>query len=334
MIIVTGAFGFIGVYLINELLRRGHSVLATGHRAAAAEYFAAGKIPFQQLDVSDTAQFKQLPDKGVDAVIHLAGLLPANVQSCQPHDYVRINVLGTLNVLEYCRQNKIPQVIATTSYADVQNAWSATPPVDDDTPRNFRLTGDHCVYVISKNAATDCILHYGAEHGLQGVVFRLPPVYGYGPHLSIYADGKYYKSGFQIYLEKALAGEPVEIWGDRTAVRDVVYVKDVVQAFVKALSSKASHGIYNISAGHGLTLEKQAQAIIDVFSAPNRRSELIFRPEKPNNIRPYVFDIRKAGRDFGYQPAFSFKEMMVDYLREQQSGRYDRFIQSRIKPAQ
>ena len=331
MIIVTGAFGFIGVYLVDELRRRGYRVLATGHRPAAAEYFAVEGIPYAELDVAREEDFGRLPADGVEAVIHLAGLLPANVKECPPHDYFRINVLGTLNVLEYCRARGVRRVIATTSYADVQESWTVSPPIGDDIPRNFRLTGDHALYVISKNAATDCLLHYNAAQGFQNAIFRLPPVYGYGPHLAIYADGKFYKSGFQVFMEKAAAGEPIEIWGDRSAVRDVVYVKDVVQAFVKALRSDRARGVYNISSGRGVTLEEQARAMADAFSPPGRRSELVLRSEKPSGVRPYVFDIRKAGRDFGYQPQYAFPDMLADYKCEQQAGRYDRFIRSRTK---
>lgn len=330
-VVVTGAFGFIGVYLVDELLRQGFAVIATGHREAAAKYYSELGVPYCHLDIAAEDDFANLPAEGVEAVVHLVGLLPANVQDCRPHDYIRTNVLGTLNVLEYCRRHGVPKVIGTTSYADVQNAWTASPPVKDDALRNFRLTGDHAMYVISKNAATDSILHYDAALGLHGAVFRLPPVYGYGPHLVIYVDGKRYKSGFQIFLEKASAGQPIEIWGNRAAVRDVVYVKDVVQAFVKAIRNDTARGVYNITSGKGVTLEEQATAMIEAFSPPDAPSELIYRPEKENNIQSYVFDIAKAHRDFGYQPEYGFLEMLVDYKREQQSGRYDRFIESRSK---
>ncbi len=80
--------------------------------------------------------------------------------------------------------------------------------------RDYKFVGDHAMYVISKNAATDIIEHYSQEYRINGIVFRLPPVYGYGPHSEIYVNGKYYKSGFQIFVEKAINSEDIEIWGD------------------------------------------------------------------------------------------------------------------------
>jgi UDP-glucose 4-epimerase len=332
MILVTGAYGFIGVYLVDELQRQGHEVLATGHRNAAAQYFQKRAIPYMNLDISREKDFGNLPEEGVEAVIHLAGLLPANVKTCQPQDYIRINVLGTLNLLEYCRTRGVRKVLSTTSYADILNAWSVEPPTASETPRDFRLTGDHAMYVVSKNAATDAILHYNAEYGFQGCIFRLPPVYGYGPHLTIYVDGKSYKSGFQVFMEKAESGEPIEIWGDPSAVRDVVYVKDVVQAFVKALHSETAKGVYNISSGVGITLQQQAQAMVEVRSPQGRRPEIILCPDKPNNLKSYVLDISSAQRDFDYRPAYSFHDMLVDYIKEERAGTYADFIKRRKEP--
>lgn len=331
MIVVTGAFGFIGVYLVDALRESGVEVLATARRPQAEEYFSRRSVPFQKLDITSEADFERLPTSGVEGVVHLAGLLPANVRQCRPHDYVQANVLGTLNVLEYCRAVGARRAIATTSYADVQNAWRVDPPITADEPRDYRLTGDHAVYVITKNAATDAILHYNAEFGFRGSVFRLPPVYGYGPHLAIYADGKLYRSGFQVFVEKARRGEAIEVWGDPGAVRDVVYVKDVVQAFLRALASDRASGVYNVSSGRGLTLAEQAQAIVEAFSSPAAPSPIVPRPDKPSSVTPYVFDISKAARDFGYAPAYDFPAMMRDYLAEERAGSYDDFIACRGK---
>ena len=330
-VVVTGAFGFIGVYLIDALIKEGYHVVATGHRTQAAEYFKRLSVEYYHLDLCNVDDIKKLPQENVFAVINLAGLLPANVKDCSPADYIQINILGILNLLEYCKSKGIEKFLTTTSYADVQNSWSVLPPVADDVHRNFRYSGDHAMYVISKNAAVDCLLHYNKEYSLQGVAFRLPPVYGYGPHLSIFEDGRFRKSGFQIFLEKALSAEPIEIWGDRNILRDVVYVKDVVQAFLKALSSERALGVYNITSGKGITLEDQALAMIEVFSPIGRHSEIVYQPEIPNGLLPYVFSVDKAKNHFGYCPQYSILEMLKDFKLEMESGRYEALVQSRRK---
>src|SRR5699024_5486390 len=149
-------------------------------------------------------------------------------------------------------------------------------------PRNFLLKGDHAAYAISKNAATDLIEYYSQQHGLSGAVFRLPPVYGVGPHDVIYDNGMNKKSGISIFIEKTKKGETIEIHGDPNLSRDIIYVKDVAKAFVQALRSERTHGLYNMTSGVGLTLEDQVKIVIDVFTI-EKRSEIKYKPELKNS---------------------------------------------------
>lgn len=323
MIIVTGATGFIGVYLVDELTTKGVKVIATGRSKLGEAYYKKRGIPFIRLDISNEADFDQLP-RGAEAVVHLASLIPANVPESRysPQDYVRVNVIGTLNVLEFCRRNGVRKLVYTHSHSDVEGWWDSGEPITENAPRRINYVGDHAMYIISKNAAVDCIKHYIQEYGIQGIIFRLPPVYGYGPHVEIYKNGKLVKTGFQTFLENASTGKPLELWGDVNKGRDIIYVKDVVSAIISALKSKNAVGLYNIASGRRLSLKEEAETIRDIFSPPNHPSEIIFRSDMPNSIRPFLYDISKAKRDLGWEPAYSFKEMLLDYKREEKKGRF------------
>lgn len=332
MIIVIGASGFIGTYLVDDLISQGYEVFATGRNPIVMEHFKNKKIDSCNLDLSDKESFKQLPTKDVKAVVLLAAHLPANVGKYNPFDYIDINITGTLNVLEFCRQNEIKKIVSTTSYSDVYNHWIKGKPIDSDVYRDYVLSGDHALYTISKNAATDLILHYNSDFGFQGSIFRLPPVYGYGPHSEIYVDEKYYKSGFQIFLEKAIAGESIEIYGDKDISRDVVYVKDVTSAIIGAINSPNSRGVYNITSGVATTLENQVLDIVEVFGRENGKSKIIYSPQKINSGKSYVFDISKAYEDFGYKPKYvPFKRLLLDYKKEMESKRFEYIVTSRKK---
>lgn len=332
MILVTGATGFIGAYLVDELVRKGYDVIATGRNKFAQEYYENRKIPFIHLDVTNWEGFANLPHNGVDAVIHLAALLPANVKKNDARKYFSVNVMGTINVLEYCKLVGVRKIISTTSYADVQNLWDKNKPITEKTCRNFKFEGDHALYVISKNAASDLTEYYNKEYGIKNIIFRLPPVYGYGPHLEIYANGRYYKTGFQIFLEKAIKGEDIEIWGDSHITRDIVYVKDVVSAFILALESNGAQGLYNIGSGLPLSLDDQVKAIIKVFSPPGKKSKIVYRPDKKNKSASYIFDISKAKRDFGYTPKYiPFEKMLLDFKREMELNRFPFLTEMRKK---
>lgn len=160
-------------------------------------------------------------------------------------------------------------------------------------------------------------------------MFRLPPVYGYGPHTEIFKDGKPIKTGFQIFIENAEQARPLELWGNIENGRDIVYVKDVVAAIDLALKKPGIGGLYNVSSGRRLTLREQAEAVLRVFSPAGKRSELRYQPEKANLIENYVYDIGKAERVIGWRPKYSFDDMLLDYRREMESGRFSFLVEKR-----
>ena len=212
MIIVIGATSFIGVHTVTELVNQGCKVLVTGRKDRFKNHYVKLGVEYVNLDLDHAEDFDLLPTKDVEGVILLAGLLPANApvnldKDENAADYFRINVIGTINCLEYCRRNGIKRVISTCSYADVRGAWSAEKRITEEEPRDFIYTGDHAVYVISKNAANDVMEYYNQQHGMKNAVFRFPTVFGVTPHMSLYVNGEMKKSGFQIFMEKAEKAE-------------------------------------------------------------------------------------------------------------------------------
>ena len=329
MIIVIGATSFIGVHTVTELVNQGCEVLVTGRKNRFKEHYEKLGVKYINLDLDHVEDFEFLPKKNVDGVILLAGLLPANVpinldEDENAADYFRINVIGTINILEYCRKNNIQRVISTCSYADVRNAWCAEKAITEEEPRDFIYTGDHAVYVISKNAANDILEYYNQQHGMKNVWFRLPTVYGVGPHGSLFVNGTYVKSGFQIFMEKAEKAEDITIFGNPKLSRDVAYVKDVAYAFRLAIMTPNAYGLYNMTSGHGVSLQEQVEVICDVFGPTDgRRSRILYKPEIKNNTPSYLFSMEKAKRDFGFVPQFgSFRQMMMDYKKDLNNNLY------------
>lgn len=336
MVVIIGATGFIGMYTTEAFLKAGKQVVATGRNRQLGQKLEEMGATFIELDISKEEDFDKLPTVGVEGVILLAGLLPANVtadldKTENAADYFKVNVIGSINVLEYCRQNNIKKVIGNCSYSDVSGAWGKGYPITEDEPRSFKFTGDHAVYVISRNACNDVMEYYNQQHGMQCAWFRFPPVYGVGPHGTIYVNGKVYKSGIATFIDNAKEGKDIELWGDPHIKRDIIYVKDVAEAYVLALDSDKTYGLYNMTSGTQLDLEEQAKAVIRVFG-DEKKSRIVYRPEKENNTPSFLYSMEKAKRDFGFIPQYTnYYDMMIDYKNELESGKWETLIDTREK---
>ena len=331
MIIVFGAAGFIGTYMVAQLVADGFDVLASDISQLGKVYYKKRDIPFIRLDITREREFEKLPQKEVEAVVNLACLQPANVseEAYSPIKYIETNVIGTLNILEFCRKTRVNKVICFNSHRVAEGLWGTGQPIREEA-RAIKYTGEYAMYVISESAAADCVEHYRQKNGIQGIIFRLPPVYGYGPHAEIFKNGKPIKTGFKIFIENAIAGKPVEVWGDSKKGRDIIYVKDVVSAIILALKSKKAIGIYNIASGRALSLEEEAKGIIEVFSQKGHPSKITYRPEKPNSIESFLYDISKAKKELGWSPRYTFEEMLADYKKEMTTERFKFLLEKRI----
>lgn len=329
MFIIIGASSFIGLYTVEELLRQNCEVVVTGRNNKFRDYYESLNVKYINLDLRNQEDFRRLPTQDVEGIILLAGLLPANApvdltNQENAADYFSINTIGTINALEFCRQNNIKRIISTTSYADVFNSWDKDRPLTEEEPRGFKYSGDHAVYVISKNAATDVMEYYNQQHNMSNAVFRLPPVYGVGPHGSLYVNGKYLKSGLQIFIEKASVGEEITIFGNGDLSRDIVYVKDVAKAYFLALKSNKTYGLYNITSGKAVTLQQQVEIIAKLFAPDtNCISKIKHNPEIKNNSISYIFSIEKSKKDFNFLPQYSdFEMMMADYKKDLKNNKF------------
>lgn len=330
-ILVFGAYGFIATYLIDALQAEGHRVTAVDVDEAAAAYCQKKNVEFCRVDITNKEDFARLPQVAWDAVVHLAACQPANVaeQSYDPADYVNTNVTGTLNILDYCARNRAGKLIYATSHRNTQGLWAANKAIREEDGHAIKYTGEYAMFSISETAAQDCVRHYDEQHGLPGVIFRLPPVYGYGPHTEIFKEGKPIKTGFQVFIDRARDGRPLEVWGDADVGRDIIYVKDVVRAFTKAIIRPGLRGLFNITSGSYLTLRDQARIIAETFWAGPGEPQIIYKPDIPNGMDSFLYDNAKARRALDWAPVYSFKDMLVDYEEEVASRRHEHLIEKR-----
>jgi len=321
-IVVFGATGTLGTYFVDQLVEEGYKVVAVGRRNVHEDYYSKKGIASAKVDICERDDFQNLPQSDVDVVAHIAGSMPSRMVGYKAQNYIDVNITGTLNVLEYCRQANVQKYLFTQSHSDVAGHWNTGKFIDPNAPRLLNYKGDHAVYIISKNAAVDLIEHYHQEYNLQTVVFRLPTIYSFRPIYDMYVDGQQRVMAYRYLIKKAIAGESIEIWGDSNRTKDVVYVKDFNQMLIKAMISNKAQGMYNVGTGVPTTLEEQIRGIVEVFSPKDKPSKIIYCPDKPSQTS-YLYDIGNAVRDFSYKPKYLYIEMLEDMKYEMEGNRFE-----------
>ena len=314
-IIVIGATGGTGVHLTRYLSTQGYRVYATGQKERNVDYFRSPNVTYQALDVTKAEEFDKLPNADIKCLVLLAGMMPSRMEGYDPFRYIDVNISGTMNTLEFCRKHKIPKIIFMQSHADVSGHWNTGSFIPADAPRALNYKGDHAMYIISKCTAVDMIEHYHQEFGIQSIVLRLPTIYSYMPAATLYVDGKVQDMACMYMIERAVRGEEIEIWGDPTKAKDIVYIKDFIQIVGAAITSDTAQGIYNVGTGIPTSLEEQILGIVEVFSDANKRSNVVYRPEKRSQTS-YLYDISRTEQDLNYKVAYPYRRMLEDMKAE------------------
>ena len=324
-VIIFGATGNVGSYVTkyaSEFLpEKGCEVVATGRRNT--DVFDQFGVKFVQVDMLNKEDFDKLPQEDVYAVILLAATIPSYMDDYSGEKYLQTNIMGTYNVLEYCRKVKADRVLFSQTVFDI-SLYSLEDPtrvLDPHLPPYFDYSGDHAMYVISKNTAIEMLKHYLKEYGLKYFIFRFPTIYEYSTFQYYYPNGVKTMRPLYKQINRAKNSEPLELWGDPNYAKDMVHVYDCAQMLCKCvLFNGKDHEIYNVGTGIPVTLQEQCQAIIDVFSPKDNPSTIEYHPGKSGG--GFLMDITNAKEDLGYEPVMTVHKLFEDYKYEAQ---FDRF---------
>lgn len=316
-IIVLGATGNVGSYVLKyamDFFKGKYEVIASGRRKT--DFFDRFGVKYYSVDLSVKEDFDKLPQNDVHAVIYLAAQIPSYMNGYEPEKYVQCNIIGSYNVLEYCRKAKVDRVLFSTTVFDIslytkQNGTILTPYM----PYNFSYSGDHAVYVITKNTAIEFMKHYYAEYGLKYFIFRFPTIYAYNNNQYYHPNGVKTLRPVYKMIHQAINGEDIELWGNPNYAKDMVHVYDCAQMICKAVDVQKDHSIYNVGTGKPVTMQTQVETIIDVFSDPNHKSKIVYCPKKPIG-GGFLMDISNAREELGYEPKYDCKALFEDFKEE------------------
>ena len=311
-IIFFGSTGNCGRYITKRLLASGHEVHGIGR---TKQDLSNSQFHFYQGDIGNPALFEKLPTDA-DCVINFAGVQPSILPMSEKTNlettletYVKINVLGAFNVLEFTRKSKIQRYIYTTSHRDYEHYWSNHKRLKNDLPPAINYSGDHSMYAITKTSAKMIGDYYGEAFGIKVFNLRLPMIF-------IVPETPYYLSNgqkkimpFLQIIKDALNGKTLEIWGDPKMVRDYVHVENLWFLLNSCLKSKISGGTFNVGTGEAVTTEEFVRSIQTIFDKKNQ-CQIIYRPEKVT-YKNAVYDVEKEKTLFDYEPV-----KLIDMLQK------------------
>jgi UDP-glucose 4-epimerase len=293
-ILITGGAGFIGSHLVEHFQGKASEIrvldnLRSGYRKnldGLDHTFIEGSITDPQV-VEEAVS-------GVDWVFNLAALVSVPESMERPFETVNINVKGLLNVLDSASRLGVKKVIHASSAA-VYGDNPTVPKTEDMLPE------PKSPYAITKLDGE----YYLNLHRHPGVLdtcsFRFFNVFG--PRQD--PNGAY-AAAVPIFIERALAAQPITVFGDGEQTRDFIYVKDIVSALVFG-AEKSLSGTFNVGYGRQMTINDLAKRIITLTDSPSEIRHLAERPGDVKHSRASVEKLFAAG----WQPAHTMDEALA-----------------------
>jgi len=312
--LVTGGAGFIGSHVCERLLRAGHAVWAfddlngfydpaVKQRNLAALQSAGGRFTFVRGDLTDRAALEAVfSNSQFDQVIHLAARAGVRPSLEEPALYQRVNVEGTVNVLEAARARDVRKVtIASSSSVYGVNA---KVPFSEDDPIFSAISP----YAASKLACEALGHVYHHVYGMDVIMLRFFTVYGprQRPDLAIHK-----------FARLITAGKPIPVFGDGSTARDYTYVTDTVDGVLACTERELGFAIFNLGESQTVTL---ARLIELLEQALGRKAILDRQPLQPGDVPITFANIDKARAKLGYNPTVKIEEgipRFVEWMKKE-----------------
>lgn len=291
--LITGAAGFLGSALANQLARAGHSVrglddLSTGNPEALLP-----EVHLTRGDINDRPRLWTLL-QDIDCVYHLAARVSVPESMLYPREYNTVNVGGTVTLMEAIRDVGVRRVVFISSGA-VYGEQGTQPLTEDASPN------PQSPYAVSKLSAEYYVRTIGMLWNIETVVLRVFNAYGPGQHVP-----PVHAPVIPLFLRQAVNHGTLVIHGDGSQTRDYVYVDDVVTAMVAAATAKeANQKIINVGSGVETSIRELVRLVI---ATTGGNPEIIYNPRNEGGVRRMCASLRLAEAILGYRPTTSLEE--------------------------
>ena len=306
--LITGGAGFIGSNLADKLLADGNEIVVVDNfndyydvsvkETNVAQALQNQNYRLYRVDIEDMPRLEAVfKAHKFDAVVHLAARAGVRPSLENPVEYVKSNILGTVNVLECMRQFGIKKLVIASS-SSVYGNCSAEIFSED-----LKVTEPISPYAATKSACEQICYTWHHLYGINVVALRFFTVYGprQRPDLAI-----------NKFSRLIAENKPIEMYGDGSTKRDYTFIGDIVQGICASIAyDKTGYEIINLGGGEPITLKRMIQTIED---AMGKKAEIIQKPMQPGDVNKTVCDWSKAERLLGYHPQTSFEQGIKKFI--------------------
>jgi len=290
--LITGAAGFLGSALANQLAREGHQVRGLDDLSTGDPQALAPDVHFTRGDVNDRPKLWTLLQE-VDCVYHMAARISVPESILYPREYNTSNVGGTVSLMEAMRDVGIRRVVLASSGA-IYGDQDLQPLTEGQTPR------PHSPYAVSKLAAEYYIRTIGSLWGIETVCLRIFNAYGPGQRLPASNPPV-----IPYFLRQATRGGTLVIHGDGKQTRDYVYVDDVVSAMVAASTAPNVNGlVINVGSGVETSLRAISKLVLEVTGS---EAAVVHNTQTSGGVSRLCADLTLAKQKLNYKPAISLE---------------------------
>lgn len=310
-VLVTGGAGFIGSHVADALLNAGHRVVIVDNLHTGKQANIPEGATFYQTDIVDQPSMDRIfADEKIEAISHQAALANVRESMSDPLEYARVNLLGSLTLLELARKYKCRKIVfASTGGAVYGEGASPDNSRLPFTEKSKAQPKDN--YGTNKLSVEYHLDLYLQNYNLPYIALRYPNVYG--PR----QDSKGEAGVIAIFAAAMLADEPTRITGDGEQTRDFGYVGDIARANVLALSSEKT-GIYNVGTGVPSTINMVHDFLTEITHYDQTPT---YVPRPVGEVLATYLDSSKAEHDLGWKAEVPLEiglRKTVEWFRSQQ----------------
>ncbi len=294
-ILITGGAGFIGSNIVDECIKRGYDVVVIDNLSSGKKENINKKAKFYNIDITDYNKLNEIFKKEKPQVVnHHAAQIDVRKSVAAPQYDAKINIIGSLNLLELCVKYNVEKFIFASSGGTIYGECKGRP-----APKENSLYSPQSPYGCAKLSVEYYMNYYNKVYGLKTISLRYANVYG--PRQDPYGEA----GVVSIFINRMLNNEDVIIYGDGEQMRDFVFVSDVVEVNIKCISENLNFGIYNVGTQKATSVNKLFNIISKILGY--KKPPIYQPPRKGELIKSYLC-IDKIRRELGWYPKISLQE--------------------------